>query len=1372
MRRLLVILLSLSFISLLFVINCDKRNPSGPQTQQGNVVSSVELFLPSAFKAPAGTQTVDISAVAKDAYGGGIEGATLRFQLPSSSSGFISQRDLETDQDGIVYARYTVNLQAASIEDTITAVVEGTDIQDDAILRINLLNQVIDSLSLDVDYQVKVIGDSSSVKNTLRAVVVDTNKVGISGLLVSFSSNYGSISNVDTTDINGAVSATITIRKDEIPAGDNAISPTVYARIGGKVDSALFTVIRQSITPAFISLDATPSQLKLANGDRGNSTVNVLVQDADGKGVAGWQVDLWTDASQGTIIAASPTNASGETFTTFRSKVMADTAINARVVGTVIGAGGITIQDTAFIDFIPLENDIDSISVWSDSTELTVPPGYSGSTIVRARVVDINNVVIPDLQVSFSSNIGALSQVTLTDNDGMATALFSTNGDTGQAIIDAQAGNVIGSVSVTINQSGIYTGSPPSSIDISATPRTMTLASGDEGVSTITVVVKDVNGNGVGGFPVDFVTEYGSIAPALLTDNAGMTQTTLRSTSITQGNHSTRVTANVTVTTSMGTQQIQNSVLVYFLPLDNVIGSINVWPRQSVITALPGQSATDTIYARVVDTTNTAIPNLSVSFSTDHGALSPAALTDSSGKATVLYFTDGYVGDATIIASVGDSWSDTTQVTVTQLGSTGSLVLTNNKNVIYADGDATHALLRAVVKNSRNEPIMGDTVRFFCDLPCSKVSSPRLTDSTGTAHSIFDDVGVGCVTSVETATIIARYDKLNLADTIQIDIAPIPDVTYIDLTSSASTGMRGNGIDSAYVYARAFIASGDPAPTGTEIHFDATLGSIVPRDTIVQNGTAAALLFAPAAIGTGIVVANWNNTVFDTLEIQFRAGNPAFINLIDSLSISSLNIGESGRIYVAITDSSNWGVGRNHPVYWSTTLGTIDALSQTDSNGVAYARLNAQTEAGLAQVVVKTAGIQDSLSLGIPINPDPPNSIVITSNVDQIQVQGTGGIESAILTAIVVDVGGNNVLDGFPVRFEVRQPSPDVLFGNGLDTITVSTSSGEARVSLNSGVRSGPVRLRATTFRDTTTMTDSIWSEVTNINVVSGQPYYIDIDASYDPQNPAGAELTMAVTARVQDVYGNNVSAGTAVFFSVDTTLQNNWHGPFAHIDGSATVLDSTGVATTTLEYTSGATFKYVDVWAMCTTIGGDSITDMEIMQLPLFEGELGLTVIPGSFSFSQADYCVLQVTATLIDGTNHLINNGRIVFINDIGASFCVDSTHAANLTFWPPQNYGNQTLWRFIQYTGPEPPPLLRQPTTLTQSDGQAISYMRAQLATQNGYPGVPGIGTNAVPSNIEAHVYEYPDVSADAVTVIFYPPGDNTWGGKNGFISTETR
>ena len=1118
MKRHFVLLIVLTLSALLFIIGCDTRSPSGSSGGSSSDVASIQLQIPPDFKAPAGQQEHSISAKALDANGVGVEGVSIDFILEPDAQGTISKIDTATDSYGDFDAKYVIDLQE-SVDELITVQVTNTNLTDAGIISISLLEQTIQSLDVAATAPVIYLGSELAVVDTLIATVIDTNNNGISGLLVNFSSDNGTIGNSDTTDLNGSTYAVIAFTSEEIPASQNALSTWITASVGGKTDSTKITVIRQQNDPVDIAVVAEKPFILLAQGNQGESNVFSYVIDENGNGVAGITVNYSVSPTSGVnVTPAALTDASGETFAVVKSYARAD-GDSVRVVASVdvtTPEGSVTLTDTTYITYAPLEETINSVYVWAEPAAIT----GTESASVRARVLDNTNTAIQLLQVNFTSDKGALTPPTLTDSTGVATVYFFANGDTGMVTVTATTGGFSSSTSIQINQSG---------------------------------------------------------------------------------------------------------------------------------------------------------------------------------------------------------------------SNTGSLWLSSNKDVIYADGNVTYATLSATLKNADAEPIWQDTIRFTSYPAYTSVASPAVTDSTGTAISTFNDIGAAFFTDPDSAMIIAKYSALGLADTTYIIIKEAPVIDHIVLSSQGEAGLSGDGSDTTNVLAKVWLADGNVAPEGTPVDFTATLGELLPEDTIVTQAGQATVLFRSAStIDTAFIYATAGGVESNQIAIPFVPGDATDIELVSIVPGELIVGGPSGTLTVMVKDTVGNGVP-NQQVSWTSSLGTITSLSISDNEGLAIAFLSPQTQAGISQITVFSDGISDTTRFGVPIVSGYPSSIQLSSDVNTIQVQGTGGQEAATLTASVSDPNGNSAPDSVLVVFQIQDPiPPGSQFDNGLPIDSAMTSNGVSMVSLNSGTGSGTIKVKAHTWRDwfsSTQPSDTISATKSNITIASGPP--VDIDIDYNPdvieagESGYGAALMIEISARVEDVYGNNVSDGTAVFFSIDQTEQSIWHGPFAHIDGSAALLDTTGVTYTFLYYNSEDTYKTVNVVAQANAEGGTVVYDTTEVPLPLFGGELVLNVVPEAHTFSASDICVMKCVATLIDDIGHPIDNAKIVFTNSIGLYFCADSITAGGNLLPPP--WWPSIFWRFENYSGPTPIDSINHYVGefWHQDNGESIVFMRAEKMMNTGatpdYPGV---------------------------------------------------
>ena len=821
------------------------------------------------------------------------------------------------------------------------------------------------------------------------------------------------------------------------------------------------------------------------------------------------------------------------------------------------------------------------------------------------------------------------------------------------------------------------------------------------------------------------------------------------------------------VQVSDGAEEVEGYI---YLTVSLSVGSLSIYSDKTVLTA--GENDYANITAILRDADNQPIIGDTVHFSADPDWLIIESLkiTDSTGSAiTILddagaeYYT--YPDSAMIIANYEPlGLADTLYVTIMPPPFV-TLLIYSDKNILTA-GAADFVNIGAILRDADNQPIIGDTIHFSVYPGWFLIESPKVTNSAGTAVTIFDDLGPAYYTYPDSARVIASYEPLGTADTLYITVLPPPIIDHITLTSPGSSGMTGNGMDTTTVSARVFLEDMSYAPAGTGVHFYTTLGYYIPADTVVHMGGIAMVKFVSAAsLDTAFLTAECGGVISNELTIPFIPGSPTSLLIIDIDPLVIYVAGLNAEITVAVFDTVGHGVP-NQQVSWNTTLGTITSLSITNNLGYALAYLSPQLESGTAVVSASTPSIANPLIFTVEISAGPPFSIELSSDVDHLSVQGLGGQESAFLTAEVFDNYGNPVPDSILVVFELVSPIPEgTCFANGLSVDSSIIYQGEAIVVLNSGTEPGNAQLRATTWRDWPSQNEPIVSQDLNITIL-GPPATIIINVLGEPYiaepNPFGANLMFETSALVLDENGNGLE-GIEVNFSLgpeDSSLWTQWYNPNAAYPELDVITDSSGIAYGYIYYNSEYTFNMVDIIARCVS-QGDTIEDIEEeVVLPIYEGDLILDVSPSVCMFTYpGQVCVMRVRATLKDGLNNRINNALILFSNDLGLYFCADSAAAAS----PLPDYWNQLdIWRFEMYTGPNPPDSINyQLPNFNQGNGQAILYMRAEEFTNyHCVPPYPGIFIPPfqmeVMGEIEAWVVGT-DIYSDPINVTFRRSGN---------------
>jgi len=307
-----------------------------------------------------------------------------------------------------------------------------------------------------------------------------------------------------------------------------------------------------------------------------------------------------------------------------------------------------------------------------------------------------------------------------------------------------------------------------------------------------------------------------------------------------------------------------------------------------------------------------------------------------------------------------------------------------------------------------------------------------------------------------------------------------------------------------------------------------------------------------------------NVFVVDTLQpgLQYESANPAPNSTAGGVitwSLSSLAIMGSGA-------SSDLGYGS---IILTATAPTTATVGSVLINRVDISSDTPDLDTG-----------NNSATAGSTIVPGPPASVAISRDPASL---AANNFSTADITVTVKDVAGNNVQDGTDV---VLETSLGHFYGNGLDTITSSTSSGVATTIYQAGTVTGTAQITATAQGGTDP------SASTTIALVEATPAIITLSA--DPSSiPADGSTTSVVTAIVSDSLGGLASDGTTVSFQTTSGT----------LDGSGTTVDkalSGGQVTTDLRATvagsatvTGTTGSLTDAVTVTLTGGTDVVISL-----------------------------------------------------------------------------------------------------------------------------------------------------------------------------------
>ena len=265
-----------------------------------------------------------------------------------------------------------------------------------------------------------------------------------------------------------------------------------------------------------------------------------------------------------------------------------------------------------------------------------------------------------------------------------------------------------------------------------------------------------------------------------------------------------------------------------------------------------------------------------------------------------------------------------------------------------------------------------------------------------------------------------------------------------------------------------------------------------------------------------------------------------------------------------------------------------DDTVMTDENGLAATIFYPSIEGDVTITANTTAGLSTSnasTEVRITSGGGPGigttgiiSSIYLSADSMNLVVKSTGGIESATLRAVGLDIEGNSVPEGTSISFYITAGPGG---GEHLDTlgygpVVVETDGyGEATVVLHSGTRPGTIRIRAMA-------NDTVLSNATQILVSAGPPKYIALASSVcnaNFWNTAGEFVN--IIGVVSDTFHNPVNDSTLVYFSTDEGTMVSHHVRTQDLEGIVTTDWISGYASNSIPTPDGK------VIVMAETAGG-----------------------------------------------------------------------------------------------------------------------------------------------------------------------------------------
>ncbi|MEM8010392.1 invasin domain 3-containing protein [Morganella morganii subsp. sibonii] len=1056
---------------------------------------------------------------------------------------------------------------------------------------------------------------NDSTTSALTLTLKDANDNPVPGQTVLFSTTLGGTT-FSTVKDNQDGTYTATLKGKT--AGDAALKVTV----NGAVLAVAPVTVKLTADSGNLDKDKSvleASPLSIVANDTTTSALKLTLRDVNGNLVAG-QTVLFSTTLANTTFGTVTDHGDGTYTASLKGKTAGDAVIKVTVGGNPLDVAPVTVALTP--DSTNLDKDKSSLT----AVPLTIVADDASLSDLKLTLKDANGNLVPGQTVLFSTTLGGTTFSTVKDNqDGTYTATLKGK-TAGDALLKVTVnGTVLAVAPVTVKLTADNGNLDKDKSVLVAAP--LSIVANNSTTSSLTLTLKDVNGNLVSGQTVQFTTTLADTTFGVVKDNQDGTYTaTLKGSK--SGNAPLTVIVN-------GTGLSVAPVTVVLTP-----DSANPDKDKSVLTADPltivaDNTKTSSLKLTLKDTFGNLIPGQTVLFSTE---------LENTTFSTVKDNLDG-----TYTATLKGTKSGTAALKVTVNGAElavapVSVKLTGDKDHLDKDKSSlTAAPLSIVANNSttssltltlrdvHDNPVIGQTVLFSTTLANTTFGTVKDNqDGTYTAtlkgktagDALLKVTVNGTELAVAPVTVKLTADSGNLdKDKSLLEAAPLTIVANDSTTSALKLTLKD--------------ANGNLV-AGQTVLFSTTLGGTTfgtVKDN--QDGTYTATLKGKTAGDAVIKVTvggNALNVAPVTVKLTADSTNldkDKSVLTAAPLSIVADNATESA-LKLTLKDVNGNPVS-GQTVLFSTTLGGITFGTVKDNQDGTYTATLKGKTAGDAVIKVTVGGNALNVApVTVTLTPDSSKLDKDKSSLIAVPltIVANNTTESA-LTLTLKDVNGNLV------------PGQTVLFSTSLANTTFSTvkdnQDGTYTATLK-GKTAGNALLKVTV--------NSAELAVTPVTVkLIGDQDNLDKDKSALTADPltivANDSTTSVVKLTLKDINNNPVTGQTVLF---STELANTTFG---------TVKDNQdGTYTATLKgKTAGAAVIKV-------TVGGNALEVAPVtVKLTADSSNLDkdksvLTATPLTIVADNATESVL--TLTLKDVNDNPVSGQTVLF-----------STTLANTTF-----------------------------------------------------------------------------------------------------------
>ncbi|GGJ14160.1 Ig-like domain-containing protein [Paenibacillus hunanensis] len=453
-----------------------------------------------------GTDSSSVTVTLKDSNNNPISGKNVTLSQGSGSSTITPAGAVTTNASGQAVFTVsntkteTVTYTATDTDDSITVTQTGA-----VTFTAGAVNAAASSIAVS---RVNVNADNSD-NATITVTLKDANGNPISGTLATISqSGSSTITSIQAlTNASGVATFTVKSSKAETvtytaTAGGVTIANTASITFQAGAISALASTVQ--VSKASVSADGTDA-----------STVTVTLMDANNNPISGKSVTLSQGSGSSTISPSTDvtTNADGQAVfivTNMKAETVTYTAKDA--------TDNVTLNTTKTVTFTPgaVNGALSNVTV----SKTTVAADNTDTATVTVMLRDSQNNAVSGKAVTLSQGSGS-STITATQgtSDASGVATFTVKSTKAENVTYTA---IAGTVTLTLHPVPVtFTPGAASAATSQISASKASVAANGSDSATITVIVKDTNGNVIAGHDVKLQQGSGSslITPAQTTTN-------------------------------------------------------------------------------------------------------------------------------------------------------------------------------------------------------------------------------------------------------------------------------------------------------------------------------------------------------------------------------------------------------------------------------------------------------------------------------------------------------------------------------------------------------------------------------------------------------------------------------------------------------------------------------------------------------------------------------------------------------------------------------------------------------------------------------------------------------------------------------------